>query len=153
MANQNRFRKVAGKTFIPVDKATVIEIGDMLFLSSGKAVPASSVTWNTDLATTQADLKNGFLGVAMQASTDQDEEPVLFMYDGVFEFVADSDSYTVGALIGAAKASGDALENQKIDDAVAAGAIGIVHEDAPASSTKVFARIRSQVMDGIKIGE
>ena len=38
-----------------VDSSTVIEIGDLLWLDTDDVKPASDLTWNTDLATTQAD--------------------------------------------------------------------------------------------------
>lgn len=126
----------------------------MIYLDTDDAKPASTAgLWNTDLATTQAALKDIFLGVALEASASGDTDDITFRYEGIHEMDADSDSYEIGALVGAAKDTGNNLLAQKVDDAVAAGAIGVVHKAAPASSTRVLVRIFSQVMSGIKIGE
>ena len=157
MGNVMRYRQDGKRTAVPVDSATVIEVGDMCYLNTDDALPASTAAlWSADQATTAALLKNDFLGIAMTASPSGETEPVIFAHSGaVFEMDADSDSYVIGAEVGGMKDTGGNFlyDQQVIDAATAAGAIGIVAEDAPASSTRILVRVYSQVLDGIKIGE
>ncbi|MBQ9455414.1 MAG: hypothetical protein IJU53_07065, partial [Thermoguttaceae bacterium] len=74
----------------PVASATVIEIGDLLYLDSGKALPASSFAKSTDLAGTQAAFAPKFLGVAMQASPAGMTYPIRVATCGTFEFSDDT---------------------------------------------------------------
>ncbi len=152
--SEMRYRRDAGEASVAVNSETIIEIGDLIWLDTDDTKPASNFSWTTDAATTQANFKEKFLGVAMQASRDGDTNPIRFIYDGVFEMDASSASYELGSMVAPAKSSGEKLLNQQVAaSSAAAGAIGIVHKAAPSSSTRVLVRIRSQVMDGIRIGE
>lgn len=62
--------------FVRVLSATVIRVGDMLFLDSGTAKPANSFTWTTNLATTRANFAAVFLGIAVQASANGETDDI-----------------------------------------------------------------------------
>ena len=130
----------------PVVKATEIAIGDLVTSTPG---PASGVAWNASLAGTQEDFHDVFLGVASQRSRDVDEKAVRVSTRGVFEFDCDSDTYNIGQLVGAAKATGNALESQKVAKvATAALAVGRVVQQYDAATTKVKVEIVSTVGHG-----
>lgn len=133
----------------PVASATVIEIGDLVETdSSGNVTPASAHTWNTDLATTQGEFQDSFLGVAMQKSRNGDTSPIRVATAGVFEFECASASFELGALIGPAKQTGNALENQKVAAVGGEGlAIGRVARRS-ASETKVLVEVVSTRLRG-----
>jgi hypothetical protein len=132
-----------------VASATVIEIGDLVETDgSGNVSPAAAHTWNTDLATTQGEFQDTFLGVAMQRSRDGDTAPVRVATEGVFEFDCASASFELGALVGPAKQSGNALENQKIVSVANEGlAVGRVARRS-ANETKVYVEIVSTRLRG-----
>lgn len=147
----NRFlhrRGDAAQVLVPIDSATVINIGDLVVLSSGKAIPAASVTWDTNLATTQEAMHDGFIGVAMEQSRDGDTADISVATSGEVEFDCASASFALGALVGSAKQSGNAIENQKVVSVATANlAIGRVVR-VYTSVTKVVVRIQSVVLMG-----
>ena len=132
-----------------VDSGTVIEIGDLVWLDTDDAKPASDFTWDSDTATTQDSFVDSFLGVAMQRSRSGDTDPIRIATRGMFEFVCASAAFEIGDLIGPAKASGNALEDQK---AVAvtdpARGLGHVAKREASAVTKVLVEIVSNVMHG-----
>lgn len=137
----------------PVATATAVAVCDLVGLSSGNVVTAAATTWDTDLATTQAAFVLLFLGASGQRKTadvarvpaNGQDNRIRVDTDGIFEFDTASASYTVGQLVGPAKQSGNALENQKV---AAAGsesvAIGRVVE-ATTSATKVMVKLLSKL--------
>ena len=135
---------------LPVDSATVIEIGDLVYLDTDDAKPAAAQADQTTEAANQALFHNKFAGVAMQRSRAGDTDPIRVATTGVFEFVAPSTTREVGALLGVDEhASGTALENQKID--VVAGAhlaIGRCAKRVNPADTRVLVDIVSTVMYG-----
>ena len=147
----NRFlhrRGDAAQVLVPIDSATVINIGDLVVLSSGKAIPAASVTWDTNLATTQEAMHDGFIGVAMEQSRAGDTADISVATGGEVEFDCASASFALGALVGCAKQSGNAIENQKVVSVATANlAIGRVVR-VYTSVTKVVVRIQSVVLMG-----
>lgn len=154
MANVFRYRYGDMKPVqMAVDSATVIEIGDLLYLNTDDAKNAGAQTDQTSEAANQRLFAQNFLGVAMQQSRSGDDDPITVATAGVFEFATASASYEVGALVGVDEAgSGTALEDQVV--AAVAGedlAIGKVAKTA-ASSTTVLVDIKSRVMAGITGG-
>ncbi len=135
---------------LPVDSATVIEIGDLVYLDTDDAKPAAAQADQGTEAGNQALFHNKFAGVAMQRSRAGDTDPIRVATTGVFEFVAPSTTREVGALLGVDEhASGTALENQKID--VVAGAhlaIGRCAKRVNPADTRVLVDIVSTVMYG-----
>jgi hypothetical protein len=151
MADNMRWRYGDTKPVVskPVASATVIEIGDLVETdSSGNVTPASAHTWNTDLATTQGEFQDTFLGVAMQRSRGGDTNPIRVATEGVFEFDCAAASFELGALVGPAKQTGNALENQKVAGVANEGlAIGRVAKRT-SSETKVYVEIVSTRLRG-----
>ena len=115
MANTMRWRY--GETnpvVLPVASATVIEIGDLVYLDT-TAKPASGSTYGGSLAAAQETFHDKFAGVAMQQSRNGDTQDIRVATTGVFEFVTASATYEVGARIGADdNAGGTALVNQQV---------------------------------------
>jgi hypothetical protein len=95
-----------------VDSATVIAIGDLVILDTDDAKPASSVTWDTNIATTQEAFHDKFLGVSDKRSQSGETEQIRENTSGIFEFDCASATFELGTLVGPAKASGDGLESQ-----------------------------------------
>lgn len=120
--------------------ATVISKGDLVFYDSGTVKPASSFTWDTDLATTQGAFAAAFVGVALEGSASGETTPISVDTGSisVWEMDCASTSFAAGASVGPAKQSGNALENKKLASAVAAASIGRVHLGT-SSATRVMA--------------
>jgi predicted RecA/RadA family phage recombinase len=98
---------------LPVASATVIEIGDLVYLDTDNAKPATMATFGANLAAAQKTLHDKFAGVAMQRSRAGDTGPIRVATTGVFEYPCASATFEVGARIGVdAAASGTALANQ-----------------------------------------
>jgi hypothetical protein len=133
-----------------VDSATVIEIGDMLWLDTDDAKPASSRTDQGTEASNQDKMADTFLGVAMQRSRNGDTAPIRVATTGVFEFDCPSGVSELGDLIGADENSaGNALLNQTVTKVSASRyAIGRVAKRQSTASTSVLVDIRSTVMTG-----
>lgn len=139
---------------VTVATAKGVEVGDIVGMSSGTLVKASDTTWNTDLATTQAAFVLLFAGVSTQrkiAGTariqgNSDDNQINIAPQGVVEFDCASASFAFGDLVGPAKQTGNALEDQKV---AAAGsesvAIGRVAK-ATTSATKVWVQILPKLM-------
>lgn len=136
-----------------VDSATVIEIGDLVFLDADDVKPASSQAAGSTLALTQESFHDKFLGVAAQQSRAGDTDPIRVDTAGVHEYPCDSTNWEIGDLVGVAESTGFALDDQKVvrlgdfNDAVNARAIGKCAQRGTAL-TKVFVNIESTVMTG-----
>lgn len=100
--------------------STAIEVGDMLWYDATNncCAPASSLAWNNTLAATQADFHNAYLGVALDArlASTTTAGNILVATKGVYQgdCAALSAATDLGTPFGPAKASGNALENQKV---------------------------------------
>ena len=82
MANANRYRHGTRLLVkVPVASATVIEKGDFVLISSGKATtPSQLYAQGSELATaalTKQGIANAFLGIAERASASGETEDVL----------------------------------------------------------------------------
>ncbi|REK19166.1 MAG: hypothetical protein DWQ37_01885 [Planctomycetota bacterium] len=115
MANTMRWRY--GETnpvVLPVASATVIEIGDLVYLDT-TAKPAGDLTYGASLAATQEAFHDSFVGVAMQQSRAGDTQDIRVATTGVFEFACASATFDVGARIGVDDNAGpSALLNQQV---------------------------------------
>lgn len=133
-----------------VDSATVIEIGDLVWQDTDDAKPAGSLTWSTNLATTQNGFADKFLGVAMQRSRSGETAPIRVATTGVFEYDCASATFELGALVGPAGNGGStALLNQQLAAvAASSGAVGRVAKRQPSAATSVLVDVRSTVMTG-----
>lgn len=129
-------------------------IGDHVFCDNADGFvvkPAADFTWTSTLATTQTNFRLRYAGVVMATytgSTFTGDGPneyglqsgyVMVYEDGVFEDTCASASFKAGTLVGIAKASGNALESQKVVQvSTEAMSIGRVYEDVSSSTTVKF---------------
>lgn len=146
--NQRHVRELANPRYYSVDSATVIEIGDNVWQDTNDVKPASDFTWNASLAQTQADFKAKYIGMSADRSRAGDTNDVGVDKNGIKKFTCASASFEIGDLVGPAKASGNALENQKVV-AVASEdyAIGRVAKRYAAVTTEVEVDIRTFLDD------
>jgi len=132
-----------------VDSATVIEIGDLLYLDTDDAKPASS---QADVGTepgNQEAFADKFLGVAMQRSRSGETAPIRVATTGVFEFDCPSGTFELGDLVGVDETGGTTLLDQQVDKVTASRyAIARVAQRESAAATSVYVDIRSTVMTG-----
>lgn len=145
MANTFRYRFGDRQLVkVAVASATVIERGDMVCLASDLAIPISSITWDTDLATTQGAAAAAFAGIAVDASAAGEDDDINIDISpvSVYEMDCASATFYMGDPVGPAKQTGNALEDQKVIEAVAAASIGRVYRSA-ASTTKVLCTFAS----------
>jgi hypothetical protein len=151
MANLMRWRYGdTNPVLLAVDAATVIEIGDLVYLDGDDAKPAAAMSDQGTASANQQLLHDNFAGVAMQRSQAGQAGAVRVATTGVFEFDCDEATFEVGDLLGPAEnASGDALENQKLTPVGgAANALGRCAVRAPGGATSVTIDVVSSVMKG-----
>jgi hypothetical protein len=130
-----------------VDSATAINAGDAVYLDTDDVKPASSQTWDTNLATTQAALVDHFLGIALADHAANSGAVTDFPVDisplSVYEMDCASETHEIGDPLGMDKASGNALLPSTLEKAVAASSnFRCVRRDASAS-TVVYVRMQS----------
>jgi len=135
---------------IPVDSATVVEIGDLIWLDTDDAKPASSQADQGLKTANQEMFHDNFLGVAMQQSRSGDVDSIRVATRGVFDFVCTSGTFEVGDLLGVEEASsGTALENQKLDAVATENlAIGRCAGRVNPAATRVLVDVQSTVLRG-----
>jgi hypothetical protein len=151
MANTMRWRY--GDTcpvLLPVDSATVIEIGDLVYLDTDDAKPASSQGDQGTEVTNQQLFHDMFAGVAMQASRSGDTQPIRVATTGVFEFDCLSTTLEVGDLMCSDEnAGGTTLLNQTVAKVSAANAaIGRCAKRLNPAGTRVLVDIVSSMLKG-----
>lgn len=127
-----------------VDSATVIEIGDLVYLNTDDVKPAADLTWDTNLATTQADFADVFAGVAAEqsASGDTDSIDIDISPMSVYEFAVASATYEIGDKLGPDQSGGTALLSQQLEEAVAASAVAVAYE-RKTSATRLKVKFAS----------
>jgi hypothetical protein len=135
---------------LPVDATTVIEIGDLIYLETDDARPASSQSDQGTEAANQELFHDKFAGVAMQASRNGDTQPIRVATAGVFEFDCLSGTFEVGKLIGADEnAGGTALERQVVTPVATANlAVGRCAKRVSPAATRVLVDIVSTMQRG-----
>lgn len=151
MANTMRWRYGdTNPVMAPVDSAVGVEIGDLVYLDTDDARPASSQADAGSVGLNQSTFKGGFLGVAMQASGVGEAGSIRIATSGVFEFDVDAATFELGDLLGAAEnAGGDGLEDQKLAPAGGVNAsIGRCAKRVNPASTRVLIDVVSTVMRG-----
>ena len=151
MSNTMRWRY--GDTcpvLLPVDSATVIEIGDMVYLDVDDAKPASAQADQGTESSNQLLIHDVFAGVAMQASRAGDTQPIRVATTGVFEFDCPSGTAEVGDLFCADEnVAGNALLNQTVAKvATATAAVGRCAKRVNPAGTRVLVDIVSSVVKG-----
>ncbi|MBR9800546.1 hypothetical protein GYB59_02065 [bacterium] len=133
---------------LPVESATVIEVGDIVCVSSGNAIPAADVAWDTDLATTQEAAHDVFAGVALQRSKAGETNPITIATRGGFEFPIAAATFAAGDLFGSAKQAGNAIESQTAIKVAAANLAYGRARSAGSSATSVVVDIVSTLFHG-----
>jgi hypothetical protein len=151
MANMMRWRY--GDTSpvqLPVDSATVIEIGDMVYLDTDDAKPASAQADQGTETGNQQLFHDFFAGVAMQASRSGDTQPIRVATTGVFEFDCLSATLEVGDLMGSDEHSGGtSLLNQTVVKVTTANAaVGRCAKRVNPAGTRVLVDVVSSVVKG-----
>jgi hypothetical protein len=151
VANTMRWRYGdTSPVMLPVDATTVIEIGDLVYLETDDARPASAQADAGTEAANQEAFHDKFAGVAMQASRNGDTQPIRVATAGVFEFDCLSGTYEVGKVIGADEnAGGNALERQLVTPVATANlAIGRCAKRVNPAATRVLVDIVSTMQRG-----
>jgi len=135
---------------MPVDSATVLEIGDLVFYDTDDAKPASVMPDQGTEGANQQLFHDVFAGVAMQASAAGDSDPIRVATAGVFEFDCVSATLEVGDLMGGDEnAGGTALLNQTVAKVTNANAaVGRCAKRLNPAGTRVLVDIVSSVMRG-----
>ncbi|MCA9100068.1 MAG: DUF2190 family protein [Pirellulales bacterium] len=137
---------------LPVDSATEIEIGDLVWLDTDDAKPASDVSDQLSEAANQEYFHDRFAGVAMQRSGSGDTDAIRVATTGVFEFACASGTFEVGDLIGATEAAGGTELEDQTTVAVGSGnenrAIGRCTRRVASADTRVLVDVVSTVMRG-----
>ncbi|HEX5472891.1 MAG TPA: hypothetical protein VFW73_13450 [Lacipirellulaceae bacterium] len=151
MANTMRWRY--GDTcpvMLPVDSATVIEIGDLVYLDTDDAKPAGSLPDQGTKTTNQQLFHDVFAGVAMQASPSGDTQPIRVATTGVFEFECASTTLEVGSMMGPDEnVAGTALLNDTVISVTNANAaIGRCAKRLNPAGTHVLVDIVSSMLKG-----
>lgn len=111
---------------VPVDSATIISVGDMVWIDTDDVKPASDFSWDTDLGVTQAGFAEVFLGIALEASADAETDPIQVETDPakLFEaFAVASGNYVVGANLGPDENPSNTLANQTLEAASSTSSI------------------------------
>lgn len=149
MSNNFRYRYGDTKPVMAaVDSATVIEIGDLVWLDTDDVKPASGVTDTETLAGNQEAFHDAFLGVAEQASAAGDTDEVRVATAGVFEFDCAAETRQLGQLVGVVEAtSGTALVNQSVDN-VATEDLAVGRVVKSTTTATVLVEIASTIMYG-----
>ena len=151
MANTLRWRYGdTNPVLLPVESATVIEIGDLVYLDTDNVKPASSQTDQGSVAANQQLFHDMFAGVAMQASPDGETQSIRIATTGVFEFDCASAETEVGDLLGPAEnGAGNALLDQTVvAAATVSAAIGRCAKRVVPAGTRVLVDIVSCVLKG-----
>ena len=135
---------------LPVDSATVIEIGDLIYLETDDARPASAQVDQLTEAANQELFHDKFAGIAMQRSPSGDTTPIRVAATGVFEFDCLSASFEVGSLVGVDEASsGTQLEDQVVAAVATPNlAVGRVVKRLNPAGTRVLVDVVSTVVYG-----
>lgn len=134
--------------FLPVDSNQTIEIGDLLYLSTDDVRSALGFTWTTDLATTQENFHDLFIGMALQRHLSGEAAGIIqVLTEGiVVGFSCASAAFNVGALIGPAKQSGNGIEPQKLASVATVNlSIGRVAKQYSSATTELEIYLRSSL--------
>ncbi len=147
MADQFRLRHTDFNHLVAeVASGATVQIGDLVYLDSGKLRPAADLPDQGTPEANQARFATLYLGVAMQATTGSGTQLLRVASDGVFEMDCASTTWQLGDLVAAAEQpSGTALENQQVAPTSRPElALGYVVQDYPAPTTRVKVRLVSR---------
>lgn len=132
--------------------------GDLVFrdAADGYDKPASSYTWDTDLATTLGTFNAVFRGVStarrlatQTADGGKADGGIIYTGEFCFPCAALGAAVVPGALVTVAKQTGNALENQKVATTATIGqAIGRVTRDAAVGQTFLYFKLLTPLVFG-----
>lgn len=131
-----------------VDSATEIAMGDLVYLDTDDIKPAGSETWSTDLATTQSNFLNHFLGIALNdhpaGSGIVLDFPVDISPMSVYEMDCNEETHELGDMLTPIKATGNALvaDTLKKTTTASVGCARCMRRD-PTALTRVMVRFQS----------
>jgi len=151
MANTMRWRYGdTNPVMIPVDSATVIEIGDLVYMETDDVRPASEQADGGSETANQQTFHGKFAGVAMQSSPAGLAVPIRVATSGVFDFDCGTATFEVGDLVAPDEnAGGTGLENQTVVGVAAEGqAIGRCAKRVNPAGSRVLVDIVSTVLHG-----
>lgn len=154
----DNFRYRHGDTrpvMMAVDSSTVIEVGDLVYLDTDDAKPASSQADQSSEIANQRLFAANFLGVSASRSKNGETADIQILTAGVFEFPCPSGTFEVGDLLGVDEASsGTALEDQQVASVATEDlAIGKVQQTVSSAATLVRIEIESRVMQLARLGD
>jgi hypothetical protein len=120
----------------PVATATAVSVGDLCAIVGGNVVPAGSFTWDTDLATTQENFAEAFLGASGQfkkadVSTvygNSVANEIRIDCSGIYEATYTGVALVVGDFVGPANSGNNLVSQSLVKVATKALAIGSVVE-------------------------
>lgn len=151
MANTMRWRYGdTNPVTLPVATGVAVEIGDLIYLSSGVGAPASAMPDEGTPTLNQQAFQDNFVGVAMQASPSDEETTIRIATSGVFEFDCDSATWDLGEEAATQiDGSGVQLYDQQVVSAASlSAAIGRCAKQVTVASTRVLVDVVSSVMRG-----
>ena len=151
MANTMRWRYGdTNPVMLPVSTNSVVEIGDLVYLDTGTAKPATDLAHQGTFLLNQHTFQDSFVGVAMQASPAGEADAIRIATSGVFEFDADSSAYELGEQLGCAENStNDGLLSQSLAlSSTIGGTLGRCAKQKPLGVTRALIDIVSTVMKG-----
>lgn len=152
MADVLRYRRGdANPIEARVDSATVIQIGDCVFLDTNDVKPAADLTFG-GLGTAQELFRQTFLGVSESRSRALDTAKLKIDQGGVHEFICASATFNEMDLVGMDdNAGGTALENQTVIAVTdVSRAIGRVVRAEATAVTKVLVEIKNMFSGGLQ---
>ena len=151
MANTMRWRYGdTNPVLLPVESTSEIEIGDLVFLDTGFAKPATGLVDQGSTLLNQTGFQDAFVGVAMQASPLGEANSVRIATTGVFEFDCDSATWELGSLAAVATdASGNSLYDQKVvEGSTESASLGRCVKQAVSATTRVLIDVVGTVTRG-----
>ena len=122
---------------VPVEAASVINAGDLVWLDTAGAKPASMFPWTTNAATTQGNFAAKFLGVAHQHSSAGNSDPVSVDISpmSVYELDSAPATYKFGDFLGPDDQANHLLDQQLKVSSAATMAIARAVEFTGAGAT------------------
>lgn len=129
-------------TYVKSVTLTAYEPGDLIYVVSGIAYPASSQADQSSEAANQVLFATNFFGICQSQKlvTDASTDEISVLRLVEYQFTCDSDTYVVGDYIAANEsAGGTALEDQVVKkSSTAAHAIAYCTKQVPVADTKVW---------------
>jgi len=149
MSDHMRFLRADSKEmyWVPVASATVIEIGDLVWLNGSNVEPATTIAHATSATQTKQDFADAFAGVAMEASADGQTYKVGVATEGVFLFDCAAATFDVWDLISIVATGTTAVADAQtvVGGAAAAEAIGVAARYYSANTTSVEVEIEVEL--------